>query len=93
MLKTCDKESEHFEDVFKGFRMCTMAMAEEEEVIKFYFYSKYKGLANPELILIEVVIDRVERTIDFLFKHDNEALFDFWSLKLFDFLKQDNLIE
>lgn len=73
--------------------MFTMAMAEEEEVIKFYFYSKYKGLTTPELILIEVVIDRAEGTIDFLFKHGNEALFDFWSSKLFDFLKEGKLIE
>ena len=77
----------------KEFRMFTMAMAEEEEVLKFYFYSKYKNGKGDEMILTEIVIDRNEKTIGFMFKYNDKLLFDFWKPSFFDYLKSEYVIQ
>lgn len=67
-----------YENCFNEYRMFTMAIAEEEEVLKFYFYAKYADGDISEMILMEVVIDRTEQSIGILFKFNRQDLFDFW---------------
>lgn len=91
-LKATDKDVPFYEAKFNDFRAFTMAIAEEEEVLKFYFYSRYSAQNLKETILIEAVIDRAERTLGLLCKYSRKDLFDFWYANFMEYLKGEGMV-
>lgn len=70
-----------------------MAKAEEEEVLKFYFYSRYRPAAGvPEYILTEAVIDRAEMSLGVLCKYGRDDLCEFWAAHFLAYLRQEGVI-
>jgi hypothetical protein len=86
------QSTEYYESKFNDFRAFTMAIAEEEEVLKFYFYSSYRARDSPHQLFIEAVIDRAERTLGLLFKYDREDLFSFWLGHFLTYLREEGVV-
>lgn len=91
-LSIANESIKYYEKIMNDFRLFTMAIAEEEEVLKFYFYARYLDEPIDEMIFVEVVIDRGEKTIGLTFKYENKRLFDFWNVQLLDYLRSEDLI-
>ena len=85
--------SDFYESIFNQFRCFTMAKAEEEDVMKFYFYSRYnQSNRTTDYILTEAVIDRSEMTLVILCKYNRVDLFEFWASHFLSYLRQEGVI-
>jgi hypothetical protein len=70
-----------------------MAVAEEQDVLKYYFYMRYTRSQSHDMLLTEVIIDRHEKTIAFLFRYDDADLFQYAIGNLVRFMQVEGWID
>lgn len=63
-LVTLNKEAGFYEKIFGIARFYPIAIGEEEKIIKYYLFGKKEN----SIILLEVVIDMIERTLEYTLK-------------------------
>ena len=68
-LVNLNKEAGFYEKIFSLARFYPIAIGEEEDIIKYYLFGKKEN----NIILLEVVIDMIERSINYTMKMEEDS--------------------